>query len=70
MVDVSDVTDPTLIAIFPYPEVPEDFPYKNFNDCGIGCPVPSARTIFTNLMTTLPWRTGTTGFTAAISMPA
>ena len=36
MVDVSDVTDPTLISIFPYPEVPPDFPFINFNDCGIG----------------------------------
>jgi hypothetical protein len=40
MVDVSDVADPTLIAVFPYPEVPPDFPFKNFNDCGIGCPGP------------------------------
>ena len=40
MVDVSDVIDPTLISIFPYPEVPPDFPFKNFNDCGIGCPGP------------------------------
>lgn len=31
MVDVSDPTRPTLIAEFPYPEVPEDFPYPNFN---------------------------------------
>ena len=40
MVDCRDVTDPTLIAIFPYPEVPEDFPYKNFNECGLGCQGP------------------------------
>jgi hypothetical protein len=40
MVDCSDVTDPTLVAVFPYPEVPENFPYKNFNDCGLGCPGP------------------------------
>jgi hypothetical protein len=40
MVDVSDVTDPTIISVFPYPEVPPDFPFKNFNDCGIGCPGP------------------------------
>ncbi|MFC1958058.1 LVIVD repeat-containing protein [Chloroflexota bacterium] len=38
MVDVSDPTTPTLIATFPYPEVPEGFPYKNFNDCGVGAP--------------------------------
>ena len=36
IVDCHDVTDPTLISICPYPEVPEDFPYKNFNDCGLG----------------------------------
>ncbi|MBN1630906.1 MAG: hypothetical protein JW990_14175 [Thermoleophilia bacterium] len=34
MVDVSDPSDPTLIAVFPYPEVPEGFPYKNFNEIG------------------------------------
>ncbi len=38
MVDVSDPTNPTLIAAFPYPEVPEGFPYKNFNECGVGAP--------------------------------
>lgn len=36
IVDCHDVTDPALISICPYPEVPEDFPYKNFNDCGLG----------------------------------
>ena len=35
MIDVSDPSDPTLVAEFPYPEVPEDFPYPNFNDCGV-----------------------------------
>lgn len=40
MLDVSDVSNPTLISIFPYPEVPEGYPYKNFNECGIGCPGP------------------------------
>jgi len=38
IVDVSDPTMPTLISTFPYPEVPEGFPYKNFNDCGVGSP--------------------------------
>ncbi|MFC1958266.1 LVIVD repeat-containing protein, partial [Chloroflexota bacterium] len=38
IVDVSDPTTPTLISMFPYPEVPEGFPYKNFNDCGVGAP--------------------------------
>jgi len=38
IVDVSDPTNPTLISMFPYPEVPEGFPYPNFNDCGVGSP--------------------------------
>ena len=40
MVDIRNPARPTLIAEFPYPEVPEDFPYPNFNDCGIGAPGP------------------------------
>jgi hypothetical protein len=32
MVDIFDPTDPTLVATFPYPEVPEDYPYRNFNE--------------------------------------
>ncbi len=40
MVDISDPARPTLIAEFPYPEVPESFPFPNFNDMGIGCPGP------------------------------
>lgn len=36
MIDVSDPTRPTLIAEFPYPEVPENFPYKNFQQLGLG----------------------------------
>ena len=31
MVDVSDPAYPTLVAEFPYPEVPETYPYRNFN---------------------------------------
>ncbi len=38
MFDVSDPTDPVLISVFPYPEVPEDFPYENFNFCGLDFP--------------------------------
>ena len=34
MVDITDPTNPTLIAVFPYPEVPPGFPYKNFNEIG------------------------------------
>lgn len=35
MVDVSDPSNPVLIAEFPYPEVPEDFPAPNFNVYGL-----------------------------------
>jgi hypothetical protein len=34
MIDVSDPADPTLIAEFPYPEVPEGYPWPNFNTAG------------------------------------
>ncbi len=32
MVDTSDPADPTLISVFPYPEVPAGYPYRNFNE--------------------------------------
>ncbi len=35
MIDVSDPKDPTLVAEFPYPEVPADFPWPNFNVAGM-----------------------------------
>jgi len=35
MIDISDPSDPTLVAEFPYPEVPEGFPWKNFNVAGM-----------------------------------
>ncbi len=40
MVDVRDPENPTLIAEFPYPEVPEDFPYPNFNIMNLECQGP------------------------------
>lgn len=40
MIDVTDPGDPVLVADFPYPEVPKDFPWPNFNDCGLGCQGP------------------------------
>ncbi|MFP3153873.1 hypothetical protein LQZ18_05460 [Lachnospiraceae bacterium ZAX-1] len=40
MVDVRDPARPTLIAEFPYPEVPEGFPYKNFNEAWLGVAGP------------------------------
>ncbi|MCL5734798.1 MAG: hypothetical protein M1274_04285 [Actinobacteria bacterium] len=37
MVDASNPADPTLISIFPYPEIPEGWPYRNFNEIpGVG----------------------------------
>lgn len=40
MFDVSDPENPVMISVFPYPEVPENFPYKNFNYCGLEYPGP------------------------------
>lgn len=40
MIDIRNEKDPVLIAEFPYPEVPEQFPYRDFNDCGIGAQGP------------------------------
>lgn len=32
LADVHDPENPTLISIFPYPEIPEGYPWKNFNE--------------------------------------
>jgi hypothetical protein len=40
MVDVSNPNKPTLIAQFPYPEVPPDYPYLNFNVAHFGIQGP------------------------------
>ena len=40
MVDVSIPEKPTMVAQFPYPEVPEDFPYQNFNTAALGVQGP------------------------------
>jgi hypothetical protein len=32
IVDVSNPADPTLVSVFPYPEIPAGYPYKNFNE--------------------------------------
>ena len=37
MVDVRNPADPTLISTFPYPEIPEGWPWKNFTEIpGVG----------------------------------
>ena len=68
MVDIADPVNPTLIAVFPYPEVPPGFPYKNFNDIE-GIVGPFGPHNLSSRITTLPWKTGTTAFIIAISMP-
>ena len=40
MIDVRDPRRPTLIAEFPYPKVPENFPYRNFNEAWLGVQGP------------------------------
>ena len=55
MFDVSDPTDPVMIAVFPYPEVPEDFPYKNFNYMGMEKPGPFGPHNIHEPMTHKPW---------------
>lgn len=55
MVDVSMPERPTLIAEFPYPEVPEGFPYRNFNDMGLGCAGPFGPHNVHEPMSNKPW---------------
>ena len=55
MVDIRDPAHPTLIAEFPYPEVPEGFPYPNFNDMGLGCPGPFGPHNIHEPMSNKPW---------------
>ena len=69
MVDVSDPTDPTLISIFPYPEVPEGYPYGTSTRSRAGAPARSDRTTSTSPTTTLRSKTGTTASTAPTSTP-
>lgn len=55
MVDVSDPAHPTLIAEFPYPEVPENFPYKNFQQIGLGVNGPFGPHNVHEPMPNKPW---------------
>lgn len=55
MYDVSDPTDPTLVSIFPYPEVPEEFPYQNFNHMGSALAINAGPHNIHEPMTGKPW---------------
>ncbi len=55
MVDVRDPSNPVLIAEFPYPEVPEDFPYPNFNVMNLGCQGPFGPHNVHEPMSNKPW---------------
>ena len=55
MVDVSDPSNPVLIAEFPYPEVPENFPYKNFQQLGLGLNGPFGPHNIHEPMAGKPW---------------
>lgn len=55
MIDISNPADPTMVATFPYPEVPEDFPYPNFTDCGLGIQGPFGPHNVHEPMTNKPW---------------
>jgi hypothetical protein len=55
VIDISDETDPVMISIFPYPEVPEDFPYENFNYCGLLLPGPFGPHNIHEPMSGKPW---------------
>lgn len=55
MFDVSDPTDPVMISVFPYPEVPDDYPYENFNYCGLDYPGPLGPHNLHEPMSHKPW---------------
>ncbi|WP_277935412.1 LVIVD repeat-containing protein [Parablautia muri] len=55
MLDISNPEDPVMISVFPYPEVPEDFPYENFNYCGLPLPGPFGPHNLHEPMTNKPW---------------
>ncbi len=55
MVDVSDPTNPVLVAEFPYPEVPENFPFPNFNVMQLGVQGPFGPHNVHEPMSGKPW---------------
>ena len=55
MFDISNPEDPVMISVFPYPEIPENWPYKNFNDLGYGYPTSFGPHNLHEPMTSKPW---------------
>jgi len=55
MIDVREPDRPTLVAEFPYPEVPKDFPAKNFNTYGLGVQGPFGPHNLHEPMSNKPW---------------
>lgn len=55
MIDVRDKSNPTLVAQFPYPEVPEGFPFSDFNDMGLGMQGPFGPHNIHEPMSNKPW---------------
>lgn len=55
MVDISDPKDPVIVAFFPYPEVPEGFPYPNFNFMGFKHQLPFGPHNIHEPMSNKPW---------------
>ena len=55
MVDVSDPSCPTLVAEFPYPKVPANFPYQNFNTAWLGKQGPFGPHNIHEPMSGKPW---------------
>ncbi len=68
MIDISDPTDPQLVAEFPYPEVPENYPWPNFNTAGMDGQGPFGPHNIHEPMSNKPWLDqNPTGSTAATS---
>lgn len=55
MIDVREPDKPRLVAEFPYPEVPEDFPASNFNTYALGVQGPFGPHNLHEPMSNKPW---------------
>ena len=53
--DIEDPSDIEMISVFPYPEVPENWPWDNFNYCGQIVPGPFGPHNIHEPMTNKPW---------------